>query len=558
MPNIPLKVIGQTPARMEPLYQIPLQGNYAVEDIIDQTVTPALKNPTDPAVPVEIQFNGQPVPDDALNGLLLSCLNEKVNVSSEEIVKELFEKTLIAYQADTFMLVRNVFLLQAIITSGLPIPDDDVFYTPAKDIIPAFQLFAQGKASYDRIFAALGGYCQFEALGFSFRNTQAWADFKLFLTTQTQNMQLDAKTSALISNLATLPLKNAFESIRIRNEYTDNMEDNSFARILISVLMDFCKQNPDKAGCMPFDMTELICPKVVLFINEGAVAQSTSNQIASAVKDINDGIAFTRRLKPTQLTDDQIMNLTTITKGQRINNKLANEISADHDAMARLAHTKFSSERPDMTRYVRMLMLLNNHMTTQNRTNNIYKSSKNSFNRANRREPDNPNKMGKLVSHNYRPDIHAYVDTSGSISMDDFKSEIMLLVVFAKKMNVNIYITFFAGRNCMTKDKLVICKDKSISEIYRTIMKMEKVSGGTDFEQVWHHINNSKKRQRELSFMITDFEWSAASYYVAHPKNLYYLPVSGNFDWDEITQNASYFMESVKHNDRCIRKHILF
>ena len=86
---------------------------------------------------------------------------------------------------------------------------------------------------------------------------------------------------------------------------------------------------------------------------------------------------------------------------------------------------------------------------------------------------------------------------------------------------------------------------------------MKKVTGGTDYEQIWNFINASKKRTRELSIIISDFEWTARTGMVHHPKNLYYIPCS-TIAWDEIIREAERFCQSAVHCEPNIRKHLLF
>ena len=86
---------------------------------------------------------------------------------------------------------------------------------------------------------------------------------------------------------------------------------------------------------------------------------------------------------------------------------------------------------------------------------------------------------------------------------------------------------------------------------------MDKVEGGTDYAQIWKFINSNKKRTRELSIIISDFEFTAPREYIKHPKNLYYIPCT-TINYDNIKYWAEQFAKSMVHNDPQIRKHILF
>ena len=109
--------------------------------------------------------------------------------------------------------------------------------------------------------------------------------------------------------------------------------------------------------------------------------------------------------------------------------------------------------------------------------------------------------------------------------------------------------TSAGGDGIAARDGIASLKDakgKSVAAIYREFTKVPKVTGGTDFEQIWRYIEASRKRKNELSLIITDFEWYPRSTYAGHPKNLYYAPVS-NTDWTYITRAAKNYVDSMAH-----------
>lgn len=196
-----------------------------------------------------------------------------------------------------------------------------------------------------------------------------------------------------------------------------------------------------------------------------------------------------------------------------------------------------------------------NKMAFVNRSMNTFRSVKHSYAKPNRRDPDDFNKQGKIVNTRFLPDIHVYVDTSGSISEEDYEDAIKALIKMAKTLNIGLYFNSFS--TVLSQTTRLHLQDRSQKEIYREVQRLPKVTGGTDYEQIWHFINRSKKRRRELSLIITDFEWSAPRRFIPHPKNLYYMPCT-TMNWSTIQRNAKYFAESTTHNDPNIRKHILF
>lgn len=202
-----------------------------------------------------------------------------------------------------------------------------------------------------------------------------------------------------------------------------------------------------------------------------------------------------------------------------------------------------------------ILMRILRKMETVNKSMNSYKMVKSSFARANRRNPDDYNKLGKIVSTRYKPDLHLYIDTSGSISESDYREAVRLAIAMAKKLNVDLYFNSFS--HILSQCAQLHTKDKNPQAIMREFQKIPKVSGGTDFTLVWDYIMRSKKRQRELSIMITDFEFSAPNKHIDHPKNLYYLPCA-TMNWSHIRREAEHFVKSAQMNIPDIRNHLLF
>ena len=235
---------------------------------------------------------------------------------------------------------------------------------------------------------------------------------------------------------------------------------------------------------------------------------------------------------------------------------MAATAAANQSAQAmRAVNMRFSKTRPttvDMTRIIKKIL---DKMTFCNKSMNVYKSVKTSFAKPNRRDPDDYNKQGKIVSTRYKPDIHLYIDTSGSISERDYEDAVKACISMAKKLDINMYFNSFS--HIMSQTTRLHLEGKSKTAIYEEFRRVPKVSGGTDYEQIWHFINKSKKRTRELSIIISDFEWCARNGYVRHPKNLYYIPCS-TMNWDMITREAERFCKSALHNEPNIRAHVLF
>lgn len=84
------------------------------------------------------------------------------------------------------------------------------------------------------------------------------------------------------------------------------------------------------------------------------------------------------------------------------------------------------------------------------------------------------------------PDIHVYIDTSGSISEENYQDAVMMLIRVAKKLNVNLYFNSFS--DILSQTTLLKVKDRSPASIWKEFRKVPKVTGGTEFQQVWEYI----------------------------------------------------------------------
>ena len=87
---------------------------------------------------------------------------------------------------------------------------------------------------------------------------------------------------------------------------------------------------------------------------------------------------------------------------------------------------------------------------------------------------------------------------------------------------------------------------------------MPKVSGGTDYEQIYKLINENPPFKRRLNLVITDFEWGPGSYHLEVPENLYYVPISVPDNWyGSLRNSAERFTRSMKTIDPTTGSRIL-
>lgn len=548
-----IRVKNQKPNTLDAVYIPSFKGDFNLKKYMSDVFSKTLRMPMVPTSPVDINVDGNDVSDDDIFNLMLNCCTGFVDTQYEEACVSLFSQTLQHYNPNTKLLLNDCFAISAGAASGLDEPDPVTIYTPATDIIPVSAGFLAGNVSYDEFFATFAFYCRFSAFGVYFVNETAFDDFKTWFQTQLNLIQnkLTAESLSIAADFMLMKLDDLTESFKLRNDKSENLDEYSFARVLIANLMIYFGITK-LVGIMPFNFENLFCPKNVVFINVERFAHASPAAIANEIKDINQSIDITNNIK--MVSNNKLNKLAPIARQLRKSAAMAVNAAMNQGPASRAARTVFKSKIMSQPQYLKIIVKILSKMKTEKMTQNVYKCVKPSFAKPNRRNPDDYNLQGKIVSTKYRPDIHLYLDTSGSISEQNYEASVKLAIQLAKKLNVNLYFNTFS--HLMSQTTLLHCQGKSLKQIYGEFAKTPKVTGGTDFEQIWHFINASKKRSDELSIMITDFEWSARSAFIKHPKNLYYMPCA-NMNWKSICSAADSFVKSCEHNEPNIRARVM-
>lgn len=553
-----MNIVNQKPVVLAPEYTDQIKKDLDVKDLLKQAVVNPLFTPLIPNQPVTMTANGTSYDADSIADLMSRCCGDVLDVMAEQSVKTILGQTMVNYNPNTNLGVIEMFPVQSGTAAKLPEPDgSSVIYTPATDVIPMARQFLAGTGSYDSFFASLAYYARPETLGFYFVNELAFDSFIQWFTQQMSMLStvLTPDVNKLASDFMQLKLPGLTESLILRNTDGESDEPLSFARLIINLLMQYTNvAGPAEYGILPFNLRELVYPHTIVFVNVERHSRATAKQVSDEWKIINN--ALQNKNRPKMISNNSLRRLTAVQRSlQRIASMAANAATNQGAMAARAANFRFSKNRPTIVDTTRTIRKILSKMTVQGMTMNVYKSSKQSFAKPNRRDPDDYNKQGKVVSTKYQPDIHLYIDTSVSISERDYEDAVKACIAMAKKLNINMYFNSFS--HVMSQTTRLHLEGKSKAAIYKEFQKVPKVNGGTDYEQIWNFINRSKKRVRELSIIISDFQWTARSAYVRHPKNLYYIPCS-TLSWDAIVRDADSFCKSAVHNDPGIRARILF
>lgn len=551
-----MQVSNQKPAVLSPVYTANITGNMAPQDYIKETLATPLFTPLIPSLPVTMTGSGNSkITDDDIVSYVIDCCGDLVNATAEAAAKEIFGQTMVYFDKTAPLNTQSLFPIQAAVKEKLPFPTPTCVYTPATDVVPSCKEFLAGQCDYEKFFASLAFYARPNTLGFYFANDAAFDAFKTWFDAQIMviGATLPADTNQLCQDFGNLKLDGLTESLVLRNHDGDNNHEGSFARVLIAYLMQYTKTvSSAEFGVLPFVLGELYCPKTIVFVNVERHARATTKMVADEWNLINNSL----NMKVKVVSNSKLARLTATARSlNRIAANAAMVNGANQNGIQRSANIRFRKTEPTHVDLARIIKKVMDKMAYVAKSENIYKATKMTFAKPNRRDPDDFNKMGKSVSTKYKPDIHLYIDTSGSISERNYQDAVKACIKMAKKLNVNLYFNSFS--HCMSQCTHLNTKDKSLSQIYAEFQRVPKVSGGTDYEQIWHYINRSPKRRREISIIMTDFEYSPPNHFVKHPKNLYYIPCS-NMDWNAIVRNAQSFCKSMTHIDPMCRKHLLF
>lgn len=501
--------------------------------------------------------------------------DEIMNVEEDEILAE------VIWQSDRYLSsnpkpLNFQFTLERLNRHKLPCPTNVgqiVKYIPSDCIMSGKALLSDFKDNDARsdFCANLGAYFdgKIPAKVLCFENQTAFEHFKEIIANQQTllSAQMSPDANKLIADFLTINLDEIAEGILLRlpeqildDEHKSN-EAFSFARVLencINMISD------DDAFEVPVHLSEMFFMTNLMCINLELLARASDREFKKAMKLQIKGFNQARKLK---LVSNKALKKAD--KVARSATKNAGRVRTTREnAVMRAARRKFAGKPATSKELLKMITKVIENRTTSQMTSNTYIQTKPTYMRPNRRDPNNVNLIGKMKSVRFRPDIHVYIDTSGSISEDMYRDAVGTLIALAKKMQVNMYITSFS--HIISQTNQLHVQGRKISDVYKEFMKIEKVQGGTNYELVWDKvnmldkINQKNNRSYQINFMITDFEyWPPRGRVFTEDmpcvKNMYYLPMTvGRSEYSWLVKEADAFASGMeKLGDVNIRKRIL-
>lgn len=595
-------ISGQTPHRLTAFdFPPPLVADstdpgieYDPTAVLSKFATSHLLAPLVPSVPAAAvdSVSGNAVPPETLGKVLATPIlvdaftgeTRGDTPESNAAALDLLAQTTSAISRSSHPYVRHIFLNQGLGELGMPAPEPGrVIYSAENSVSPAAKellaligagasptAYDEGDTAWTQFFVALAATFRPPTLGVAMLGPDTFERFGEHLMMVATALHSSSKISTDVLDkcrqCAAIDLNDLTETLRLRSRAGTPTEDYSFARLVVHSLFSFVKSErasaaadavPAHAALMPFDLSELICPETIVFVNLDAHARRVPSEIRSqwtwVTKQLNSGL--------------KIMSMRTITRLGAAANRLRNAQRTAVNSRSQLEEKTrrdtqaddFFDSAPPPTQILMDLRLKLDRMAKVNKSENVRLYRQKTFSRANRRRPDSPDVPGTTLRKEFMPDIHYYPDTSGSMSLEDYMDGALFLMMMAKKFDMNFY--FSSHSHLLAPEILLPVKGKSIDQMRKLIASVPKVGGGNNFTLIYDFVQASVDRRRRLNVVATDFGWVAnSSHMFTHPENVVYLPAfdrSNVHSWDSVKYNCANFINSMRPLDPNIDAKIL-
>lgn len=557
-------ITNHKPSQLEPTVVPAFVNQNPQSDEIFETfqndVFTQLDQPLRPGLDPQYVFDGQPEDKDSISETFVTELFLDEGESERSVkLRDFLAQTLLHYQPN-FETIDASLMVQNATAENLPLPivqgARSIVYTVATDVIPVAKQYLAGQVSFNYWATSFGFTFRVPALVVSMDTPDVYKEFQQYVQTTVApfQSQLPIDASMALQEFYKTTLNDLAEGFRIRATVGDNNQDYSFARILHTCVMQFVAQN-GQAGIIPTSLKEIIHPTTIMFLNVEKHAHSNNRDINktwnSAMNMSKAKLIGLNKIK--KLSEEEQLDAMR----QRSNVRRSALMNKAKDPASRKKRAKpFGKQLKTSKQLTKEIVRILSKMKKVRMSNNVIKTRKTTFNKPNRRDPDNYDKPGIIYSHQYVPDIHVYLDTSGSISERNYKEACMAIIQLAQTLKTKLYLNSFS--HVLSQPALVDIGNCSKETAWKRLQNIPKVSGGTDFDLVWDYIHQSSQRKQELAIMITDFEYTPSNSYTRPlPQNLFYVPCGG-FDIDKLRRNATYFVNSTRRLDANLRHKIIF
>lgn len=530
-----------------------------INTTIAEPFTKALFTPLQAGQPVHLQIDQTVYTDDKIKQLITESLTSNdVKIQINDQLAVLLHQAS-RYRDTTPQAWQQIIANSLLIKNKAPLPTPTLIYTYDKDVQNAAKDVLQSMQKSNQPDPALTKELEIALLGNLLPNpiTQRWS---IILTNNTDYQQIQNSLQNLAANSQTLTTdvrNNITQAMQIKLSDKDvftswvtgsNNEPSSFNRVVNYILNQI--PNLTYTKILPINLQAMINPIGFSFINIESLANSDGKRYHKELTTLQQ---LTNRLVKFHVTKLSKIQSAQAIQQQINNTKNRQQKQYSKDPSGDRATRKqrgFHKTLPSAQLQLDQLIKIVNHHISTMISDNTYKKIRTTFMRPNRRHPNDPNLRGHIQTTKYRPDIHIFLDCSGSISESQYRTGVTFLIKIAKKLHTNLYFTSFS--NEITQPVKLKTKNATVKQIYRQIQAIPKAYGGTEYENVWNMVDVLEKQNQkfhkapQLNFMITDFEYDLRASWSprlkqASTKMLYYLPLAA--DQDDYDYCRRYGME---------------
>lgn len=545
-----IKVVNKGKSVLEPFYEDDISKKLDSSVILENYMK-MVKPITDNS---KINIDGNWIrPMDFAEMIVANEFDEMANLNNlyEDALHGVFEKSLQDYNRK--LKPTQVFITQANSVIKAPIPSSQVIYVPDD--------FKQGCKDYlqdgnvESLIVNTYFYLNEPYSVMYFKDDKSFKDYLRYIGKYIMNYTnlLSVESYAKFQDFSKLKI-DMLGGIALRNSIETGREEYSFERLLMKASIDYSSHNSNCGFIVP-NLGEFMIPTRLLYMNVSDICKAPASKLVKEIGTMKKILSEKYMILPVSCISKLV---SSESKLDRIKMKIKNhsDLIQDMADAKKRDIFKFSMHGMTQQKLADLITRIIKHEVNVSSSENYFKTISTSYMRCSRRDPDNPNIPGKRFKMSYKPDIHIYLDTSGSISEDNYKNAILTCIQMARKLKVNLYFTSFS--DCISDSVKLNIKGKSNKGMYKEFQRIPKVGGGTNYEVVWAYIMKSQKRQKEISLMITDFAYYPPQKKPDYPSKLYYAPIdiSTNY-WEKIRSDASDFCKAMYHIDPVIRQHIL-
>lgn len=514
---------------------IPDQLSQPFDQSIQNTIKQFVQNfyqPLQASQPVNIQLDGTDYSTEEFSQDLTQLLTSPDDQPELDNQFSAIFHQASQYKTSQVRSYQTAFADSFLLASKMPLPSPHAFYTYGTDVqnqAKAFLIDPHNLDKLNQLKLGLTGTLLNQA------TNRAW----LFIVTDNDLFDTFKQQVSTLINLAQDPQLTTFDNdlASISLDANDTFTSLTLGRqspalpYLLSATVSMLKPY-----ILPLNLRAFVQPVGLSFINLQNLANTDDQTFNLELQQLT---RLTNQLNKFRIVKfSQLQTAKTLSAQANASQQQQKQyVKKTPDQVKRQLQRGFHLTMPSTNQQLKRLTKIVNRSTSSLMSDNTYHSSYQTFMRPNRRYPNDINLRGTMQTTSYRPDIHIFLDTSGSISEDQYKTAVTMLILISKKLNTNLYFTSFADE--ITPTVKLETKNASPSLIYRQIKAIPKVGGGTEYENVWKTIdiidrqNRSKHLAPRLNFMITDFAYDVSSLWTPQlhspsTTRLFYLPMAAD------------------------------